>query len=655
MLIFPYSPRRNQIEIMQSIRKTLEERKHLVFESGTGSGKTICAVTAALSYALENGKKIIYATRTNAQQTQVIIELRQLREKNKDIKDSILGIGIQGRTNTCILARKDPELASGTSEELSRFCSNIKKKTKLNGEGCIYYRNFLDRDKVEQAICWFKENLPTAEEFIKYCERKKICPYEINRLLVGEAKVVVVPYIYIFDPNIRGTFFDNLGVSERDIVLIVDEAHNLPDYIRELFSIQLSVFMLNSCIYELEKYGDPYISGTSLKVSDFCKILSDIIRDLRDTYVYGLLEDGLSEDSIKDNTDAFLPSNEFDEEILFRLKITSRKLHEIVGDLIAYGEKIRDYREKEGKLPRSYLHKLGLFLDTWFNLETEQYAKLIVDSNDGKNPRIESFCLDPSIGAKIIHDFHSSIHMSGTLEPLEEYRDSLGLPEDTDLISYPSPFPKENRRVLYVRDVTTRYEEIISDEKVIERMGEYISNICNNFPRNTIVFFPSFNVMSQFKKRDLLSNIKRYVYFEDQTMSQVALMELISDFKEHGTRKGDRAALFSVMGGRISEGLDFPAEQLEIAVIVGIPYPKPTARQKALQHYYDMKFGKGWEYTVEAPAARKMLQSIGRLIRNERDIGIAIILDRRAARFRKYIDDLKESKNVVEDIRNFLG
>jgi DNA excision repair protein ERCC-2 len=132
-------------------------------------------------------------------------------------------------------------------------------------------------------------------------------------------------------------------------------------------------------------------------------------------------------------------------------------------------------------------------------------------------------------------------------------------------------------------------------------------------------------------------------------------MELVSDFKEHGDQDGDGAALFSVIGGRISEGMDFPAEQLEIAVIVGIPYPKPSARQRGLQRYYDVKFRKGWEYTVEAPTSRKLLQSIGRLIRNENDRGVAVILDRRATRFKRYMKDLIESKNLVEDIRSFIN
>ena len=90
------------------------------------------------------------------------------------------------------------------------------------------------------------------------------------------------------------------------------------------------------------------------------------------------------------------------------------------------------------------------------------------------------------------------------------------------------------------------------------------------------------------------------------------------------------------MGGKISEGMDFPSEELEVVVIVGIPYPPPSARQHALQIYYDKKYGNGWKYAFEAPAVRKTLQAIGRLIRKESDKGVAIILDERARRFQKY-------------------
>ena len=185
-------------------------------------------------------------------------------------------------------------------------------------------------------------------------------------------------------------------------------------------------------------------------------------------------------------------------------------------------------------------------------------------------------------------------------------------------------------------------------------MRGYIANICNSFPRNTMVFFPSFDVMSNFINKGIRDDISRCLYVEEQGMLQSELMDIVSDFKESGSKKTDAAALFSVIGGRISEGLDFPAEELEIAVIVGIPYPKPTARQRGLQRYYDIKFRKGWEYTVEAPTARKLLQSIGRLIRDENDCGVAVILDRRASRFKRYLNDMQLSKNLIEDIKHFI-
>ncbi|MEF8849007.1 MAG: helicase C-terminal domain-containing protein, partial [Candidatus Thermoplasmatota archaeon] len=370
-------------------------------------------------------------------------------------------------------------------------------------------------------------------------------------------------------------------------------------------------------------------------------------------YVYQMKENSIRYKK-KGKSDAFIPSHEFESEIYSRVKINSKQMHDIIGDLVAYGEKIREYLEKEEKLPRSYLHKLGLFLDFWINLEMDQYAKLVVDSKDGKNPRIEAYCLDPSVGSSIIKKFHSSIHMSGTLEPLEEYRDSMGLSKKCELIAYPSPFPKKNRRIFFVDDVTTQYSEISKNDKILDKMSKHVADICNSFPRNTMVFYPSYSVMKNLLRHGLRDDIKRCLFIERRGMSQSALMDVVSDFKDSAKDIDDSAAMFSVMGGRISEGLDFPAEQLEIAVVVGIPYPKPTARQRGLRRYYDLKFNKGWEYTVEAPTARKLLQSIGRLIRDENDIGAAVILDRRAPRFKRYIKEMTRSDDIVRDIKDFV-
>jgi DNA excision repair protein ERCC-2 len=658
MELFPYTPRKNQTAIMETITNVISTRGTLVYESGTGSGKTICTLASTLQYAREHGKKIIYATRTNAQQRQVILELRAIRDHLTEGKESIFGVGIQGRANMCLLARNNPELAKGNSDELSRFCAHEKKKVRATdnakGKGCHYYRAFLEKKElIDETTTWMKTTLPTAEEFIEYCQRKQICPYELNKLFIKETSLVIVPYIYVFNLTIRNMLLDWLSVAEEDMILVIDEAHNLPDYIRDLFSTQLSIWMLNSCVVEAEKFGDPSILQKTT-ISDFCRLLIDILRDLRDTYVYGILEEGIRKGPVS-QTDAFLPAHEFETEILSRLGITSKTLFDIISDLIAYGEKVQEYRQKEGKLPRSFLYSLGSFLDFWMNLEMNQYAKLVVDDAAGKNPRIEAFCLDPSVGTGVIHAFYSSIHMSGTLEPLEEYRDSIGLPQTTELISFPSPFSMGNRRIFFTSDVTTKYSELAHDDTMLPRISDYVTQICNTFPKNTMVFFPSFNILSMFKRQGGLNAIDRCMYVEEQAMSQTALMDLVAEFKECGGKETEAAALLSVMGGRISEGMDFPAEELEIVILVGIPYPKPSARQRGLQRFYDLKFRKGWEYTVEAPTARKLLQSIGRLIRKENDRGVAVILDRRAPRFKKYIRDLQQSPNLLQDINSFLA
>lgn len=331
---------------MQEITTALSRRTQFVFESGTGSGKTICVLASALRFALKNNKKILYTTRTNAQQQQVILELRAIKKKSKDKR--IYGVGMQGRGNMCLLAHDDPEIQNGNSDELSRFCSHQKKIAAQGkqGKGCRYYRSYLkDKEKLETIMDWAQQHLPTAEEFIETCETKGLCPYEINKLLIHDALVVVVPYVYIFDKAIRIKLFDWLGISEEDVILVVDEAHNLPDYLRELFSAELSTWMLTTCLSEAERFGDPSLADGRISVSAFCKELISIISDLRDTYVYNILEGGIRKTNQEKN-DAFIPSHELEAELLSRIKITSKTLKDIISDLVAYGEKIQEVQTK---------------------------------------------------------------------------------------------------------------------------------------------------------------------------------------------------------------------------------------------------------------------------------------------------------------------
>ena len=699
----PYGARPHQRSIITEIAQVLENREHLIMESGTGTGKTISTLAPAVDYALRNGKRIVYLTRTNSQQKQVILELRAIMSKIEPDPEVILSedfipcIGLQGRKSMCCMVGLDPEFDESSSEELSRLCNRLKRSTRGSSIKGVNYpaissggpstpttASSLSRDPSSpppptptknsmshadqgteyqlkkslnknekfgkaEKICPFylatlgadltsialrvRTEIPTAEDFIPEMKKEGLCPYELNKTFIERAMVVTAPYIYLFDSGLRHHFLDWMGASLEDIVVIVDEAHNLPNYARDLVSAELSMISLDRAAAEAREFGK---EGTALKILGDM-LIPDLAEQLKTMYVQ-LVEDYVLED------DGLVPPYELEEELMHTLRLTSNNLKRGIGELINHGLAIQDERLKQGRLPRSYIHAMGHFLMWWMEMESTRYIKLI---KGGENPTLELYCMDPSEVISVVKACHASIHMSGTLRPLDEYRISSGLTRDALLRIFPSPFPPENRVVLYQSGVTTRYEDLTV--QMIHRLIDSTLEICSNIQRNIMIFFPSFKLLNLFLDSGFSFSLRRPLFIEEQGLDQSIIMARVEEFKRLG------GVFFSVIGGRMSEGMDFPADILEIVIMEGIPYPKPTARQRALQHYYEVRFGKGWEYTVKAPTTRKVLQSLGRLIRSEHDRGVAIILDKRAVHFREDIPDLRESEDLIGDITAFFA
>lgn len=604
---FPYQPRLGQGQLIGAIRSACNDRAHLVVESGTGTGKTVCALTSAVEFCKERGKKLLYLTRTNSQQRQVMLELREISELTK-----VFGVALQGRRNMCPLAKNDSELSQGNPEELSKACSERKARViKGDEEACKYYASTVSED-LQPVMKFAREELPTAEEFCAYCADRSLCPYEISKMHIPAAEVVTAPYIFFFDGFIRHALMDWMACSLQDVVLVVDEAHNLPSYARELESAMLSEIGLRMAEKEVGEFGDPEVAeGISLR--DFVMMTEEVLDKAVEEYLID--EDGI------------IPQSHLEEELMFRTHLTSRSLGGLISQVANFGEMVRDNRKLAGRLPRSYVHGIAGFLTFWQSLEESEYVKLITKYDSTK--AFEAFCLDASIACRPIAECHASVHMSGTLRPLQEYRDSIGLPKDSRLCDVPSPFPEENRLVLYVDDVTTKYEDMERDDKMVDRLGERISEIVSQIPRSTIVFYPSYAILERLAAKTRLAWGGRSVYFEKRNLNQGDFMKIINDYK----LSPGKALLHAIAGGRVSEGIDFPGAEMELAIIAGIPYPKPTAKQRALQHFCEIKYGQGWDMAVKAPTQRKVQQAIGRLIRSETDMGVAVILDKRAVHF----------------------
>jgi DNA excision repair protein ERCC-2 len=625
---FPYKPRCGQDRLMDLVSAACPNRSHLVVESGTGTGKTVCALTACVEFCKSRGKKLLYVTRTNSQQRQVMFELRKIHEKS-----AVFGVALQGRRNMCPLARRESELSDGSPEELSKVCSDRKARVlKGDEEACRYYATTCASD-LGPVMRYARDELPTAEEFSKHCIDRELCPYEVSKMHVPAADVVAAPYIMFFDGFIRHALMDWMGCALHDIVLIVDEAHNLPSYARELESATLSSVALRLSEKEIDEFGDPEVAeGISLR--DFFSITHEILEKAVEEYLID--EDGI------------IPQTHLEEELMFKTHLTSRGLTGLIAQVVNFGEMVRDHRKLVGRLPRSYIHGTGGFLAFWQQLEEAEYVKLVL-ADDKREKAFEAYCLDSAIACRPVMECHASIHMSGTLKPLDEYRRSIGLPKDAILADVPSPFPPGNRLVIYADDVTTKYEDIERDESMTDRIAEHISDLVVGVPRSTIVFYPSYALMKRIAPKISFATGGRTVYLEDREMDQGEFMKVVSDFK----LTPGRALLHAISGGRVSEGIDFPGAEMELAIIAGIPYPKPTAKQRALEHFCEIRFGRGWEHAVKAPTARKLQQAIGRLIRSETDLGVAVVLDKRAVHF---VDSLaaRKSTDLVSDVRGFF-
>ncbi|MEM3413730.1 MAG: ATP-dependent DNA helicase [Thermoplasmata archaeon] len=646
MYSFPYTPRENQKKIVEVVGNVLSSRGHLLIDSPTGSGKTVAVLVPSVEYALKHGKKLLYLTKTNTQQQQVFKELRKIREKIE-----FTAVGLQGRVNLCMLFR---EFESAVSEELAKLCRDRKKHTLKSlttastnteiffvdeetskilevSEGCPFFANLLTTESPE--LC-FSKQVNSVEDVYQYAKEHNICAYEWIKANSRDADVIVAPYAYFFMPHIQRALLTWWNARIEQLIVVIDEAHNLLDYCRELQSIELSKFTVHTAINEAEEMDNPVL-GSCVPAADFLKVIEKMLEECAEEFAK--------------EEEGFVPPDYVETYILSKLKIDTNKLKTIVLDLLQLGEIYSEKKRLARKLPRSYMRAVASFILSWFSITGEEYTKLV---RGGDNPEIIGFCLDPGVAGLPLCSVHASIHLSGTLAPLVEYRDSMGLPrERTTLLSLPSPFPKENLLLLYDPSVTTRYEEISTFPEILAHIGEKLVEICNATERNMIVFFPSFGLLEKFITSGIENRIDKDVYVESRELTSVEMGAIIEKFRDCTRAK----VMFAVAGGRLSEGMDFPDKQLEVVVIVGVPYPKPSARQKALQLYYDMKFRKGWEYTVHAPTARKMRQAIGRLIRSETDKGVAVILDRRAVHFSDFLEHLQKTAEPSEDLKKFFG
>ena len=622
----PYEPREVQLDIIRDIRNALDAGKHIVIESGTGTGKTITSLAGSLEHAKARGKKIIYITRTISQSDQVMKELKAISTLKP-----VSGITLTGRNKSCPLLQSRADFDKLSPNALSTLCSDRKQRSQQGRSGgCPYFEQVGHQTDTVEAYC--KRAFPKSDEIDAYCRGLKVCPYEVKKAMMKDFDVIVAPYIHIIDPDIRENFLSVLDVEPKDIVLIVDEAHNLMDAVREQESFSINLRLVNSALDECSVLKRPEV-GDGVVINDLVRALKNAMRDLAS----GKIPFGGSE--------ALLKADELEGSICNMLKTGRTQLDMMVERMNEIGENRQDALA-DTDAPSSPLLDLAVLLRKWVKSPADRYVKAIRTNEDGEV--LTAGCIDPVDIGKFMNDLNGAVHMSGTLQPLSTYAKVLGLPMDSIPRTYPSPFPKENKLVVYSKVLTTNFQELQRNPAMKQQLQRTVAQLCNAVDKNILVFMPSYRVMKEMRPY-LEEAIYKNIYWEESGR-QKKTMAALDQF-----RSGRSGVFVCVMGGSVAEGMDFPGDELCFAVIVGIPYPPPSLEIKAMKDMYDQKYGAGfgWKLTSQIPAVRKMRQAIGRLIRTPTDRGMAVILDNRAARDARQLEAEPSDDPVADAVRFF--
>jgi DNA excision repair protein ERCC-2 len=595
---FPYaSVRPHQDQFIKTVFDAVEERRSVLIEGSNGLGKTISALSACLPVAVEKGLKILYAARTHRQHDRVIEELREVFNRHP-----ISGVSLRGRNQMCL--NTFAARSAFDAKSLMEVCELLKAKGR-----CPYH---VAPEEQTYEYLRLQQQIATrpykASEIQGICRKKGVCPYELVKAALSGIKVVALSYLYIFDPVIRTAFLKNLDSQLQKIILIVDEAHNLPETAIDIASSSLSLFVLKQAEVEAKKYENKEVEAFANFFRNEIEKLTENINKEEVISPESIIEIIQKQGSITNPRDFF------------------EQMHEA-------GSSIRRSLLAEGKNPRSYIHGMSEFLLRWLEtLGDESFvnvASRYTTRENVKTAKLEIVALDPSkVTAPVFSSTYSNIIMSGTLQPLQAYAKLTKLPEDTVQCIVPSPFPKEHVLSVVCCGVSTAMEKRTPAmyQTIIRRVTEVVQNT----PANTGIFAASFGVLNALVAEGLENALDKPLFHERRGMSSKANEKMVAEFKACG--ESDGAVFLGVQGGRTSEGVDFPGDQMNSVIVVGVPYAEPTPRVKAQISYYEKCFPKlGREYGYVLPAMKKASQAAGRPIRTLEDRGAIVFLDYRFA------------------------
>ena len=568
-LDFPYDYRPGQKRIAVDVFRAVRRSRNLFVQAPTGVGKTLSVLFPSVKAMAEGlTERIFYLTA-------------------KTVTASVAEENLQ------VLLNRGLDLLACTIRAKEKLCPN--EVFECNPELCPYAKGHFDRvnDAVFELL---KEGgLFTAERLLAAAEKAGVCPYEFALDVSVWCDTVIADYNYAFDPRVRLRRYFSEGTGG-DYIFLVDEAHNLPDRASEMYSASL----VKEDVLALKKLIMKKDGRASRALDRLNRAMLSLRRNLGDYPEVGR--------GILSGTVAELPDINFLMEPLTGSYFELRRLL----------EEQKNFPERKEVLTGFF--EIRTFLET---AEQAGEGYRIYARFDDDGFRIRLLCVDPSARLKkCLESARTTVFFSGTLLPVQYYKEMLtGDPEEYAIYTE-SPFDPENRLLLAASDVSSRYQRRTETE--FRRIAEYLRITVSAKTGNYLAFFPSYEFLGKVEK--VLRIPGTEILVQEKEMDEDQRRAFLSVFAK---ADGNSRLGLCVMGGAFSEGIDLAEDRLIGCIVVGTGLPAINPESELVKEYFDAAGKDGFDYAYRYPGMNKVRQAAGRLIRTDRDRGVILLLDDR--------------------------
>ncbi|PYQ28796.1 MAG: hypothetical protein DMF56_14045 [Acidobacteria bacterium] len=566
-LHFPFDALRpGQEEMISAVARAVYQRDSLLISAPTGIGKTMAVLYPALRQSLKLGKKLFVLTSKTLQQDAAITALRLLND------GSFRVLRIRAKAKMCA----HTEMIC--HEDFCPFAARYSEKMEKSGllQHLVTSMSYFDPDIT-----------------FELARDREVCPFEVSLELIEQADVIVCDYNYIFDPYVGLKAYQQEN-DYGDCVLVVDEAHNLVDRGRGYYSPELHEKSFDDITKHLMT-RNCWVEGWE----ELLELLRAHFHELAQ-----VLEGDVKQALCEPNRELFIDQRTEWERLV-----------------LAYiGWKIDNRIAEEDDPLIDFYFKLVKFTNLLAE-DGDEFAHMVEKTQDGIKLKI--FCKDPSrFLGKIFDSAHATVALSATLEPFDFYRKTLGFPEDrTAELSLPSPFPRDNRKIVVVSEVDTTYKRRADH---YDRIATNVADIGDAGDGNFLALFPSYAFLREIAER--LPPMRKHVMVQRTDMTDYE-RNAILDILRNRSQKGN--LILAVSGGMYAEGIDYQGDMLAGVMVVGPALPQVSFEQELLKQYYDEQYGAGFEFAYLIPGMTRVVQSAGRVIRSETDIGVIALLCKR--------------------------